>query len=237
MVYSIQLLKLPVEPYFALSGVSMGQDEQRDHETGKSAGQFTRRRFMGTSGKFLIYTSPVLTTLLTADKAAAYSVDPYFTVEARNAVTGTFTGMPAQGSPGAASTKTWTMQPVVDDFSVVSYQQYFIGIGGSGIQAITQSIQVIITWTLATGGAFDGFVWGPGPITGSTQTVTVPVGGGTLGIGGTIVDSVAAPWPTINVDPGFSGTVGTVTFEPIGAGIGRLKKLTLNITVVGGQIG
>ncbi len=212
----------------------MGHDEKKADEASQGHGQFTRRRFMGTSGKFLIYTSPVLTTLLTADKAAAYSVDPYFTVEARNALTGTFTGMPAHGSPGEEATRTWTMQPVIDDFAAVSYQQYFIGVEGSGVYAITQSIEVKITWTLATGVVGDGFVWGPGPITGSNQTVTLPVGGGTLGTGGSLVDSGGPPWPTIYVDTEFSGTAGTVTFEPVGGPYGRLKKLTLNITVQGG---
>jgi hypothetical protein len=209
----------------------MDRDDKRNQDSTADDGRITRRRFLGTSGKFLVYTSPVLTTLLTADKALAVSEDPYFVVEARNEVTGTFNGMPARGEPGAESTSTWSMNPLVDDFAVVSYQQYYIGIEGSGTYMPTTAIQVMITWTLTSGGAFDGFVWGPGVITGANQTVTVPVGGGTLGIGGSIVDSVAVPWPTINVDPGYTGTVGTVTFEPTGTGIGRLKKLTLNVTV------
>ncbi|MBU1743079.1 MAG: hypothetical protein KKC37_16200, partial [Proteobacteria bacterium] len=180
----------------------MGRDDKKRENAHQGNGRISRRRFLGTSSKFMIYTSPVLTTLLTADKAAAYSVDPYFTVEARSAVTGTFTGMPAKGTSGAASTSTWTMQPVRDESAVVSYQQYFIGITGSGYYMPTQSIQVIITWTLATGGGGDVFRWGPGPDAGSTQTVTVPVGGGTLGVGGTIVDSGANNWPHIEVEIG-----------------------------------
>jgi hypothetical protein len=209
-------------------------DSEDRQDKGSTGGQLTRRRFLGTSGKFLVYTSPVLTTLLTADRALAVSVDPYFVVEARTAVSGTFAGMPAYGTSNAASTSTWTMQPALEDFAVVSYQQYFIGINGSGPYMPTQSISVKITWTRLSDGSFDLFRWGPGPVSGSNQTVTVPVGGGTLGIGGSIVDSVADPWPTVLVERTFSGTAGTVTFVPVGGAYGRLKQLTLNIVVQGG---
>ncbi len=205
----------------------MDSDDRQDR--GSTPGHLTRRGFLGASGRFLVYTSPVLTTLLTADRARAMSVDPYFTVEARVPITGTFAGMPAHGSSGVAATRTWLMQPVFGDYAVVSYQQYFITIDGSGANMVTQPIQVKITWSRTSALTADLFQWGPGPITGSTQTVTVPVGGGTLGIGGSIVDSVVDPWPTIWAKNGYTGTVGTVTFTPVGGPYGRLKELTVGV--------
>jgi hypothetical protein len=209
----------------------MDREKKQGHESSADDSRLSRRQFLDTSGKFLIYTSPVLTTLLTADKALAVSEDPYFVVEARTELQGTFAGMPAKGTSGAASTATWTMQPALNGTARVSYAQYYIGIEGSGKYMPTQTIQVMITWARATADT-SRFEWGPGSVLGDTTTVNVPVGGGTLGVGGTILDSVESPWPWIDVDVEYpGGPVGTVTFDPVGTGIGRLKKLTLNIVV------
>jgi hypothetical protein len=213
----------------------MGNEEKNDSES--APGQFDRRRFLTTSGKFLVYTSPVLTTLLTADKALAVSVTPYFVVEARGVTAGTFAGMPATGDTAADVTRQWTMNPALDDYATVAYQRYFVGIN-SVVFAVLDSVNVKITWTLLSGGVGEKFLWGPGPDAGSTQTVTVPSGGGTLGISGTIVDSGEVPWPTIIVNTEFSGTVGSVVFECVGGAYSNiLKKLTLNIVIQMDEVG
>ena len=210
----------------------MGKDDQWKKDLIQDNGRITRRDFLEKSGKFIAYTSPVLTTLLTADKAFALSGDAYFEVQAQNPVTGTFTGMPAVGTPGATVTRTWQMNPVLDDFAIVQYQVYRVRIL-SAKRLPTFPVNVTITWARYSGGALDTFRWGPGPAAGSTQTISLPSGGGTLGVGGTIVDSgVGNNWPNIQVGLGFNGTAGIVTFEAPGTNV---KGLRINIVRQGGE--
>lgn len=95
-----------------------------------------------------------------------------------------------------------------DPGTPVEYRRYSINFDGD-LSRLPDTIPVTITWSDEFCAAT--FEWGSSNDDNGSETVMVPRTGGTIGMGGTIIDTVWRGRP--EVDAGCSATLGTVTFS------------------------
>lgn len=123
-------------------------------------------------------------------------------------------GWAMTGSPATGSSATFSMTGTIS-----IYERYWIAFNGDTSELPAQ-VPVTVSWS---GDSADGFMWASSLAIAGSQTLNVPLGGGSVGISGTVLDP-ASTRPYV-VCPSMGVTAGTVTFSAPGV-------TTLTITVV-----
>jgi hypothetical protein len=128
-------------------------------------------------------------------------------------ISGGFTGFPATGS-------TATVNMIANNVRYTTFSINFVGDVGS---LPPGGVPVTWTWTGVGGPGIPGNYWGQPGTDGGSMTRNVPVGGGTVGHGGTVYDPGFGRPAVLGINT--TGFVGTVTFTAPGVE-------TLVITIV-----
>jgi hypothetical protein len=136
--------------------------------------------------------------------------DVWFSVDCQHSVFSTFTGLPATGSAAALG---------MNDHTVI-YATYSINFVGN-TATLPPTVPVTVTWSDTFRNS--GFSWGPlGSGNNGTMTLDIPRTGGTIGSGGSVLDTNPENRPHVSNDK--DGIQGTVTFEAPG-----VKTLTITV--------
>ena len=153
-------------------------------------------------------------TAIALERANSPLGDVWFRVDCQGLVSGGgFTGLPAIG--GVA---TWNLP---NNTPYTEYATYSINFEGD-TAGLPPTVPVTVTWSNT--GYNTSFYWGPSSTSNGVTTFNIPKNGGTIGNGGSVVDT--NPYNRPAVYDNKDGVQGTVTFEAPGV-------RTLTITVWG----
>ncbi len=178
-------------------------------------GKVTRRDFIVKGGKYALFTASAMEVLFTSKRAMAQSGLAKFVVWVENneIIRGRFAPTIAR-SPSA----TWHCSS-----NWVTYRVYHIGFeGNTGHLGPSVTVNVSHSFNPQD---FIRFTFGC-PTYGDS-TINVPIGGGTIGNGGSIC-SPTTQWinrPNFHLQNGVNAGSGTVTFTATG-----VQPLTINIS-------
>ena len=159
----------------------MGEDKKKK---AGSNGKFleekvSRRDFVVKGGKYAFVTATAMKVLLTSKRAMAQSGNARFVITPQYPTVGfgfgTFSGIPAR-SPSA----TW-----IGNAPAVAYNYYTIEFEGN-TAALPSTVRVRAVWTAGT---IDIFYMGDTNNTTGWFEVDVPKTGGSIGIGGSVIDT------------------------------------------------
>lgn len=166
-------------------------------------GKVTRRDFMVKGGKYALFTGTAMQVLLTSKRAMAQSGLAGFRVSVEGQIAGAF-----DRTTATSPQETWTGLS-----NNPQYSRYTISFTGD-TSHLPDPVSVTVTWSKEV--EITAFNWDNTNQMNSSRTFSVPKAGGSIGYGGTVLDTNPSRIPLAHNSDQNSGHTGLVVFSATG---------------------